>query len=231
MKEESDSIKRYHAKEGLILLSSLVLLLSPFIKIGGPIAIKFKEWLEIPVEVSDALPAIALFYLSTLALAFYVFVEWRRLDDSERKSVQNWSFAAFEALAVFALYWRYADLMRNTPYGKFSPLWFVPFVVLGFLFGTAISMFRFAFSLRRTRDEAKSKHLPRMPRQAKEMIVGNILFLLLVLVPGTVAAFYFYPGPTWWVPGVLLLVSIVPGLPPMVFFAKSIQMEQLPLIN
>lgn len=230
MKEESDSIKRYHAKEGFLFLSSLALLfLSPYIKIGKTVAVHIRDFLELPIEITDELPATALLYLSTAALAFYVFVVWRRLDQSEKKSVQNWSFAAFEALAVFALYWRYADLMRNTPYGKFSPLWFVPFVVLGFLFGTAISMFRFAFSLRRTRDEAKSKHLPRMPRQAMEMIVGNILFLLLVLVPGTVAAFYFYPGPTWWVPCVLLLVSILPGLPAYGFLSEEHSDEIPPL--
>lgn len=221
MKEESVSIKHYRAKEVALLVSSGLLLLSPFIKWGKPAAIKLMDWFELSLEISDELPALVLFYLSTVVLAFYVWVEWRRLDPSEKKSIRNWSFAAFEAFAVFALYWRYADLMKNTPYGQFSPLWFVPFVVLGFLFGTAISMFRFAFSLRRTRDEAKSKHLPRMPRQAKEMIVGNILFLLLVLVPGTVAAFYFYPGPTWWVPCVLLLVSIVPGLPTYGFLSEE----------
>ena len=230
MKKESDSIKRYHTKEGFLFLSSFALLfLSPYIKIGKTVAVHIRDFLELPIEITDELPALALLYLTTLALAFYVFVEWRRLDDSERKSIQNWSFAAFEAFAVFALYWRYADLMRNTPYGQFSPLWFVPFVVLGFLFGTAISMFRFAFSLRRTRDEAKCKHLPRMPRQAKEMIIENSQFSLLVLVPGTVAAFYFYPGPTWWVPCVLLLVSIVPGLPTYGFLSEEHSDEIPPL--
>ena len=213
MSVESESAKRYHGKEGLLFLSSLALLLSPFIKIGGPITVKIKEFLEIPVEVSDALPAIAFFYLSTLALAFYVFVEWRRLETSERKTIQNWSFAAFETIAVLALYWRYSDLLKNTPYGKFSPLWFAPFLIVGFLFGMAFSMFRFAFSLMRTREEAKRKNLPRIPRQAKEMIAGNCLMILLILLPATIAAFYFYPGPTRWVPSVLLLLAVVPGLP------------------
>lgn len=221
MKEESDSIKHYRAKEVALLVSSGLLLLSPFIKWGKPAAIKLMDRLEISLEISDELPALVLFYLSTVLLAFYVWVEWRRLDQSEKKSVQNWSFAAFEAFAVFALYWRYADLMKNTPYGKFSPLWFAPFVVLGFLFGTAISMFQFAFSLMRSREDAKRKKLPRLPRQAKEMFIGNILMLLVVLLPASIVAFHYYPGPTWWVPFVLLLVSIVPGLPTYGFLRKK----------
>lgn len=221
MKKESDSIKHYRAKGGLLLLSSVLLFLSPFIKLGKPVAIKLMDRLELSLEISDELPALVLFYLSTVTFALYVWVEWQRLDNSEKKSIRDWPFYILEAVAVFTLYWRYADLMKNTPYGKFSPLWFVPFVVLGFLFGTAISMFRFAFSLRRTRDEAKSKHLPRMPRQAKEMIGGNILLLLLVLVPGTGVAFYFYPGPTCWVPFVILLASAVPGLPTYGYLRKK----------
>ena len=212
MSRESDVIKSYRVKEGWLLLSSLALLLSPFIKIGGPITVTIKEFLEIPVEVSDALPAIAFFFLSTLALVFYVFVEWCRLDNSERKHLQRWTLCVFESIAAVVLYWRYSDLMKDTPYGKFSPFWFVPFIALGYLLGIAGAMFHFAFSLKRSRDEANRKHLPPMPRQAKEMIIGSILVILLILVPCTVAAFYFYPGPTWWVPCVLLIVSIVPGL-------------------
>lgn len=193
-------------------MSSILLLISPYIKIGKPIAVKIRDFLELSLEVSDALPAIAFFFLSTLALVFYVFVEWCRLDNSERKHLKLWTLCVFESIAAVVLYWRYADLMKDTPYGKFSPFWFVPFIALGYLFGIAGAMFHFAFSLRRSRDEAKRKHLPPMPRQAKEMIIGNVLVILLILIPCTVAAFYFYPGPTWWVPCVLLIVSILPGL-------------------
>ena len=229
MSWKSDLIKSYRVKEGWLLLSTLALLLSPFIKIGGPITVTIKESLEIPVEVSDALPAIAFFYLSTLALVFYVFVEWCRLDYSERKHLQRWTLCAFESIAAVVLYWRYADLFKDSPYGRFSPFWFVPFIALGYFFGMVGAMFHFAFSLRRSRDEAKRKHLPPMPRQAKEMIIGSILVILLILVPCTVAAFYFYPGPTWWVPCVLLIVSIVPGLPTYRFLFEKHPDETLPL--
>lgn len=222
MSAESDSIKRYHTKEGFLFLSSLALLfLSPYIKIGKTVAVHIRDFLELPIEITDELPATALLYLSTAALAFYVFVVWRRLDQSEKKSVQNWSFAAFEAFAGFALYWRYVDLMKNTPYGIFSPLWFVPFITLGYLFGTVISMFLFAFSLMRSREDSKRKNLPRFPRQAKEMFVGNLLMILVVLLPASIVAFHYYPGPTRWVPFVLLLVSIVPGLPTYGFLRKK----------
>ena len=224
-----DSIKNYHKKEGWLFLSSIALFLSPYIKIARPIAVTFNDFLEGSLEIADTLPAIALFYLSTLALAFYVFVEWQRLKTSEQRTIQNWSFVAFELIAVSVLYWRYSDLLKNTPYGEFSPLWFVPFIVLGFLFGMALSMFRFALSLRRSREEAKSKHLPRTPRQAKAMIFGNIMMILLVLIPGTIVAFKFYPGPTWWVPCALLLVSIVPGLPSYGFLSEEHLDETPPL--
>lgn len=221
MKTGSDSIKHYHTKEGLLVLSSFFLLISTFIKIGGPITIKIKEILEIPVEVSDSLPAIALFFLSTLVLAFYVFVEWRRLDTTEKRMLQNWTFFAFESFALFVLYWRYADLFKDSPYGHFSPFWFVPFFLIGYLLGTVASLFRFAFSLCRSRNEAKRRHLPRLPRQAKDIVVGNFLVILFVLIPATMASFHFYPGPTWWVPCTLLLVSIVPGLPSYGFLYKE----------
>jgi hypothetical protein len=212
MTTESNSSRRYHVKEGLLFLSSIALFLSPYINLRNPLTIKIKELLEIPVEISDSLPAIALFYFTTIALAFYVFVEWCRLDKAERKSLQRWTVYAFEGFAIFVLYWRYADLFKNSAYGRFSPLWFFPFIVLGYLSGLALAMFRFAFSLRRTRDEAKRKHLPRTPRQAKEMITGNIRIVLFVVVPGLIASFYFYPGPTRWVPAVLYLLSIIPRL-------------------
>lgn len=207
---ESNSSKSYHVKEGLLFLSSIALFLSPYINLGNPLTLKIKELLELQVEISDSLPTIVLFYLSTIALAFYVLVEWCRLDKSERQSLQRWAMYVFESIAIFVLFWRYADLFKNTAYGRFSPFWFVPFIVLGYLSGLALSMFRFAFSLRRTRGEAKRKHLPRTPRQAKEMIRGNILIILLIIVPCTIAAFYFYPGPTRWVPSVLFLISIIP---------------------
>lgn len=210
-------------------MSSILLLISPYIKIGKPIAVKIRDFLELSLEVSEALPAIAFFYLSTLALVVYVFVEWCRLDDSARKHLQRWTLCVFESIAAVVLYWRYADLMKDTPYEKFSPLWFVPFIALGYFFGIAGAMFHFAFSLRRSRDEAKRKHLPPMPRQAKEMIIGSILVILLILVPCTVAAFYFYPGPTWWVPCVLLIVSIVPGLPSYRFLFEKHPDGTLPL--
>lgn len=210
MTTESNSSRSYHVKEGLLFLSSIALFLSPYINLGNPLTLKIKELLELQVEISDSLPTIVLFYLSTIALAFYVLVEWCRLDKSERQSLQRWTMYVFESIAIFVLFWRYADLFKNTAYGRFSPFWFVPFIVLGYLSGLALSMFRFAFSLRRTRGEAKRKHLPRTPRQAKEMIRGNILIILLIIVPGTIAAFYFYPGPRRWVPSVLFLISIIP---------------------
>lgn len=229
MKKESESIKHYCAKEGGLFLSSILLLISPYIKIGKPIAVKIRDFPELSLEISDELPAIALFYLSTLALAFYVFVEWRRLDQSEKKSIQNWSFISIESMALFALYWRYADLMKDTPYGKFSPLWFAPFIVLGFFFGMAISIFRFAFSLRRTREEAKTKNLPKTPRQAKEMIFGTVLMILVILLPASVAAFYFYPGPTWWIPCAFMIVSVLPGLPTYSFLYEKLSDETSPI--
>ena len=229
MSKGSDSIKSYRVKEGWLLLSALALLVSPFIRIGGPVTVTIKEFLEIPVEVSDALPAIAFFYLSTLALVFYVFVEWCRLEKSERKRLRCWTLCLFESIAVVILYWRYADLFKDSPYGRFSPIWFVPFIALGYFFGMAGAMFRFAFSLRRSRDEAKRKNLPLMPRQAKGMIFGSVLLVLLVLVPCTVAAFYFYPGPTWWVPCVFFIVSIVPGLSVYVFLYEKPPDGILPL--
>lgn len=213
MTTESHSIEHYHAKEGWLFFSSIALFLSPFIKLGKPITVTIREFLELPVEISDSIPAIAFFYLSTVALAFYVFVEWHRLEKAERKRIKGWTFFFFEGFALFMLFWRYAALTENFPYGQVSPLWFVPFSVLGYLIGRTVSMSRFAFSLRRTRDEAKSKNLPRIPRQAKAMLVNNALVLLFVLLPATVAAFYFYPGPAWWVPSVLFLAFFLVGLP------------------
>lgn len=215
--------KYYRTKEGLLFFSASLLFLSGYFSFSSEAATA--HWgnaLSIPLSISEKMTPVSFFFVATLALVFYVYVEWCRLDTSEKKGLRNWTFPLFESWGVFALYCRYPEVFKDTPYALFSPLWFLPFIAVGYLWGMSFSWACLSVSLKRPKDEAKRKHLSRFPSQAKRFLVRNALIVAFILIPTAIVSFRYYPGPAYWVPCMLFLISFLSAIRfKMIFYRPS----------
>lgn len=119
-----------------------------------------------------------------VATAVYMVVEWKQSAREARSAF--WPIARITTTQIWALVslWiSWSLIVKNSRFENVSPVWYLGFIVLGFLVGAFIAILAFAALMIRTEPEAKRLRLPRVPAatRAQFLTLTPVIVVLLIL--------------------------------------------------
>ncbi|MDH4161857.1 MAG: ankyrin repeat domain-containing protein [Nitrospirota bacterium] len=156
---KTDISPRYYIAETTVWLLSAILTVSRFVGL----------------DPSQSLPLLNLnlknpqHYLRIVAVllivaTFYLILEWKQSSPEARRSYYAKVRAGLATLLTCASLWlSYPLIAEKTRFAGTSPAWYLGFLVIGYLLGTAVSILALASLMIRQPLEARMLQLPRIP--------------------------------------------------------------------
>lgn len=175
---------RYYTVEKTVWLLGAVLLAARFLGVADTSSVPI---IDTVLKDQQQLPRVLalLLLLSGLPLIF----EWRASMPSARRRRSAEARLLFTiGFGLCALWFGYPAVVAGTSYANVNRLWFLGFVLLGFVIGELVSMIIDALVMIRSASEAERLKMPRIPAATHAQLIafipgsfvlGGVYYLLL----------------------------------------------------
>ncbi len=124
------------------------------------------------------------------ATTLYLIWEWMQLSYRLYRARLHVGFTIL--FSCVALWLSYSLVAANTSFADISPAWYFTFITVGFLIGSFVSSVAFASLMIRTKGEAKTINLPRVPVASRAQFKVWIPVIIILMVIYYVL-WYFMP--------------------------------------